>query len=183
MKQPIYAVTLALLLTLVIAQAQVVHPNKRAEILEESEAVLNTNVEQYKEQVASIRSPFYIPQAEKPVVEQKKVIEVVKVVSKKAILEIAAQQLDPSGSLIKGDRSFIQSKVGMIATGSQFIATYNNQQYTVSLTEVTSDYYVLKLDDETLKTYFNPDDETRIQKGQNVTDRPGINEIPVLPTN
>jgi len=166
-------------------QAQVMSQKDRTNILEQARANLTHDTAAYQQKITEAKNPFFREVEEEEVFVETKPkepaeVKPVVVISDEAILKSAASQLRPRGSMIKGDRSYILVPNGLLEQGTSFNVTYEGDRYTVTLTAVTDDFYRLKLGEEELTTWFNPEMKGKVRTGASGDARRGISDVPII---
>ena len=142
---------------LTTAKNHVLPAQMRASILEISEAFLNRGDETFLVTVGGIQNPYIIEAEEEVLVEpEKKAV----VYDDELILELIETNFSPQvrGNIAKGDVYYLQlNGGGLLAEGASFpaqIPQVEGESYTVIISEITSDGYVLKMNDATQQVDF-----------------------------
>lgn len=156
------AVALMLLILQASVEAQmgarISSARDRQAVLDRINDALHMDDEDLKGRFTDLRYPFRFVQPEQPQVAAKadepeeEPEEVVPTIPEASILEAIAAQLKPKGTLIRSDRRMI-ILVGPggrdinLREGDEFTATYQEQQYTVTLDSVATDTFSLRLNE------------------------------------
>lgn len=88
-------------------------------------------------------------------VRQKKIIISTDVLSEAEALSKFSATFSPTGNLILGNRRALVTRGGNVYEGESFPININNQEFRVSVTEITRDYYILQLGTETIKCSYS----------------------------
>lgn len=107
-----------------------------------------------------LRYPFRFVQPERPVTveaeeQEEEPEEVVPTIPESAILEAIAAKLNPKGTLIRSDRRMIilvgpDGRDVNLREGDEFTATFQEEQYTVSVHTVNTDTFSLRLNESVI---------------------------------
>ena len=142
-----------------IAGAQVMGPDVRTRQLDKAEAAIATPALRVEERLANLRDPFFTQAASlpaRPAAELEAAAAPEKVRRPDgAVLALIAQSFQPSGSLILGERRLLTLPGGQsIALGATFTARVDGEEYAITIGDITSTGYTLKLNEATLARTF-----------------------------
>lgn len=184
------ALALALLVPGTLA-ADVIEKDKRDELLHETRELLDTNVPRYQSLIAEATNPFFrepeepdepeIAAQKTPTTPEKTEPEPVQVVSRKALLNIAARKLGLGtslGQMKMGDNYFLQTTLGLKREGDQFPIGYKDQTYLITFTDINSESFTLSLEDESVVFPIAEETKGTIRPGVRLKERQGVNLKP-----
>ena len=141
--------------TMSLSGQVIMSPENRAEVLDGMEGVLE-NASRPMTAIGEHASPFYIAKDKpKPVVVQEEAREEIVeeevfttpvVLSDEVALGIISRRFKPLGSMVLGNRGFLQLPQGRtIEKGQKFKADIKGTSYEVLISEVTAKGYTLQL--------------------------------------
>lgn len=148
--------------------AQVLAPDVREKRLESAREVLAQRQEPAQEAgLEAVRDPFYLETPAQPLelktpgttAQAQPQVQVRPRKSDAEVLVMIARSFRPTGSLILGERKLLILPSGRsLKLGASFKARYEEDEYTVEVTDITQTGYTLRLNNETLLRTFNGDD-------------------------
>lgn len=152
-------------LTLLPAQTRVVAPQQRAEMLATAETVLAPPDDVMIARIEASSSPFRPeePEAEEvaPTTEEAPLV-VEGELSPARVLRAVAAKFQPSGAIVRENRQvLIMPGGGTLPAGSAFRARIDGEIYTITIENVTSREYTLRLGNAALVQSLEPEDDSR----------------------
>ncbi len=155
--------------------ARISSARDRQTTLDTVEKALSMEDAGLKARFAELRYPFRFVEPEQPTAVAGKddekpepVVEEKPVIPDEVILEAIAAQLRPKGTLIRSDRRMIiligpGGRDINLREGDEFSANYQGEQYSVTVSSVTTDLFSLKLNDTVISRPVFVTDESAVR--------------------